>query len=51
MQLLQLGGNFSKEPEDMVREEESVDGPAHCCTLTPQTQQILQRCFEDLVRV
>ena len=33
----------------MVREEEGVDGMAHSCTLTPATQQILKKCFEDLV--
>ncbi len=37
------------EPEDMVREVESVDGQAYSCTLTPETQRILQGCFKDLV--
>ncbi len=47
---LQLGGNFSKEPEDMLKVEDSVDGPStHVCTLTPSTQQILRKCFKDIV--
>lgn len=41
--LLQLGGSFSSEPEDMV------DSESNSCSLSPSTQDILRRCFEDLV--
>lgn len=32
-----------------MREEESVDGPAHQCSLSPDTQQMLKKCFKDIV--
>ena len=34
----------------MLREEESVDGPTHQCSLSPATQRMLSRCFKDIVR-